>query len=90
FAAFHYRNDPAPAKRPQPDLSAPGRWSAWHFHFERLRGSAIKGKLALLTLTDGKVHALVEFDGRSPVVVQQPVLNANKLSFHIDSWMGPL
>ena len=90
FAAFHYRNDPVPAKRPQPDLSAPGSWSAWHFNFERLRGSAIKGKLALLTLTDGKVHALVEFEDRSPVVVQQPVLNANKLSFHIDSWMGPL
>lgn len=90
FAAFHYRNDPVPAKRPQPDLSALAHWSAWHFNFERLRGSAIKGKLALLSLTDGTVHALMKFDGRSPVVVQQPVLNANKLSFHIDSWMGPL
>ncbi|HBN89535.1 MAG TPA: beta-N-acetylhexosaminidase [Rheinheimera sp.] len=90
FAAFHYRNDPAPANRPLPDLSELTRWSAWHFDFERLRGSAITGKLALLGLTDGTVHALMEFDGRSPVFVQQPVLNADKLSFRIDSWMGPL
>lgn len=90
FAAYHYRNDPAPATKPEPDLSQLGSWSAWHFSFERLRGSAVKGKLALLSLNDGTTQALLQFNGRPAVFANQLVLNADKLNFSSDSWMGPL
>lgn len=90
FASYHYRNDPIPAAAPLPELSNINSWSAWQFEFARKRGSAISGKLMLLSLKDGSSSAILQFKGRQPQLLSQFKLNANQLSFSVDSWMGPL
>ena len=90
FAAFHYRNDPAPLNIKLADLSNLISWSAWQFSFSRLRGSDVAAKLALLNFADGQSYGLLQFNGRHTVIVQKLSVNADKLSFSSDSWMGPL
>ncbi len=90
FAGYHYRNDPLPQAATMPELSTLQHWSAWQFQFERKRGSAISGKLLLLYQTDASIDGVVQFAGRQPQRVAQLTLNANQLSFSLDSWMGPL
>ncbi|WP_214000896.1 family 20 glycosylhydrolase [Arsukibacterium sp.] len=90
FASYHYRNDPLPDATSMPDLSTLQQWSAWQFQFARKRGNAISGQLLLLYLADGNSHALLQFSGRQPQLLQQFSINANQLSFFADSWMGPL
>lgn len=90
FAAYHYRNDPLPAAQQLPDLSLLNSWSAWQFSFARKRGAAISGHLFLLDHNDDSISAVLQFNGRQPQLVQQLKLNANRLSFTLDSWMGPL
>lgn len=90
FASYHYRNDPIAPASAEPDLSQLQHWSAWQFSFPRLRGSAIHARLALLNMANGKIQGVLEFSGRPSVYLQNLVLDANRLSFTTDSWMGPL
>ncbi|MGP9801044.1 family 20 glycosylhydrolase [Rheinheimera sp. NSM] len=90
FAAYHYRNDPLPAAQQLPDTDQLHSWSAWQFSFARKRGAAITGRLFLLYHNDDAISAVLQFNGRQPQLVQQLKLNANRLSFSLDSWMGPL
>ncbi|MDP2713272.1 family 20 glycosylhydrolase [Rheinheimera sp.] len=90
FAAYHYRNDPLPVAQQLPDLNQLNSWSAWQFSFARKRGAAINGRLLLLYHNDDAISAVLQFNGRQPQLVQQLKLNANRLSFSLDSWMGPL
>lgn len=90
FAGYHYRNDPLPQATAAPDLTKLQQWSAWLFSFDRLRGNAISGKLLLLSFKDGAVKGAIEFSGRKAVMLNDLVLNANTLTFTVDSWMGPL
>ncbi|MDP5148917.1 family 20 glycosylhydrolase [Rheinheimera baltica] len=90
FASYHYRNDPLPDAEKMPDSDLVQYWSAWQFNFQRKRGAAISAKLVLLYHTDNTISAILTFAGRQPQVAQQLILNANKLSFTLDSWMGPL
>ena len=90
FASFHYRNDPLAQATAAPDLSQLQQWSAWQFSFDRLRGNAISGKLLLLSFNDGTVKGAIEFSGRKAVMLNDLVLNANTLTFTVDSWIGPL
>jgi hexosaminidase len=90
FAGYHYRNDPLAQATAAPDLSQLQHWSAWQFSFDRLRGNAISGKLLLLSFNDGAVKGAIEFSGRKAVMLNDLVLNANTLTFTVDSWMGPL
>lgn len=90
FAGYHYRNDPLPQAVAATDLTQLQQWSAWQFSFTRLRGSAVSGKLLLLSFSDGTVKGAIEFSGRKAVMLNALVLNADTLSFTVDSWMGPL
>jgi len=90
FAGYHYRNDPLPQATAAPDLSQLQQWSAWQFSFDRLRGNAIAGKLLLLSFNDGAVKGAIEFSGRKAAMLNDLVVNANTLTFTVDSWMGPL
>lgn len=89
FAGYHYRNDPL-LQATTTDLAGLQQWSAWQFSFERLRGNAISGRLLLLNFQDGTVKGAIEFSGRKAVMLNDVVLNANTISFNVDSWMGPL
>ncbi|CAM5194602.1 family 20 glycosylhydrolase [Alishewanella longhuensis] len=90
FASYHYRNDPLPPDIAAADLSQLTRWSAWQFSFARLRGNAIAGKLLLLHFADGSTKGAIAFNGRQAQVLHKLELNAQRLTFSVDSWMGPL
>ncbi|MDP4535254.1 family 20 glycosylhydrolase [Alkalimonas collagenimarina] len=88
-ASYHYRVDPLPqASPPLPDdLLA---WSSWTLAAERKRGSPIEAELFLLYLPDHTIKGYIDFAGRSRIPLNQLELEANRLRFHVDSWMGPI
>ena len=89
FASFHYRVDPLPKPSPEiPDTYQ--AWSAWSFEIPRLRGAPVRGELYLVFLDNHEVQGFIDFAGRSRQQLQLLELEANRLRFQVDSWMGPL
>ena len=90
FASYHYRNDPLLAPAVTPELETYAAVSAWQFSFARKRGSAVSGRLVVLQNAKQQMAGLIIFDNRRPIEVQQLHLDANRLQFQFDSWMGPV
>ncbi|MCH8537837.1 MAG: family 20 glycosylhydrolase [Alkalimonas sp.] len=88
-AGYHYRVDPLP--RPSAPLpEAQQAWSSWTLTAERKRGAPIEAQLFLLYLPDHTVEGYIDFSGRSRMKVSQLELEANRLRFQLDNWMGPV
>lgn len=88
-AAYHYRVDPLP--EPLPDLTSDYiAWSSWHLSAARKRGSAISAQLFLLYMNDHTITGYIDFAGRSRLQLNNVALEANRLRFQVDTWMGPL
>lgn len=88
-AGYHYRIDPLPT----PSAVIPDdqkAWSSWTLSAERKRGAPIQAELYLLYLSDHTIQGYIDFSGRSRIKVSQLELEANRLRFQVDSWMGPV
>ncbi|MEN3158555.1 family 20 glycosylhydrolase [Alkalimonas sp. NCh-2] len=89
FASFHYRNDPLPEPSPQMPSNYQA-WSGWSFTIPRLRGAAVTGTLYLVFMQDHSIEGFIDFNGRSRQTLQQLELEASRLRFQLDTWMGPV
>ncbi|SEA20829.1 family 20 glycosylhydrolase [Alkalimonas amylolytica] len=89
FASFHYRMDPLPGASPELPANYQA-WSGWQFNIPRLRGAPIRGELYLVFLDNHEVQGFIDFAGRSRQQLQQLELEANRLRFQLDTWMGPI
>lgn len=88
-AAYHYRVDPQPA--PSPAITSDYlAWSSWDLAAERKRGAPISAQLYLLYLPDHTVEGYIDFAGRSRQRLHDLQLEANRLRFQVDTWMGPI
>ncbi|KNC68392.1 family 20 glycosylhydrolase [Pseudoalteromonas ardens] len=94
--AYHYRNEPLdtglPTAHPLNDNEA---IQAWDFTMPRLKGSAVRGKLVLVSSQQTLNHVYLQLNDRpfkqarldSRLV--PPEAGLSRLNATIDSWMGP-
>ena len=88
FAHFHYRIDPLPQPSPA-QTEGYQAWSGWRFTIPRLRGAPIEGKLWLLHY-EQRLEGFIDFAGRSRQALPDLTVEANRLRFSLDTWMGPV
>jgi len=91
--AYHYRNELL-AKRPSGvvTLAKEDVVTAWQFSIPRLKGSEVKGILAMVSRNDYLIHAYVKLNDNHFQKVQidrRLALNQQQINFTLDSWMGP-
>ena len=91
--AYHYRNELL-AKRANAVVTPTKEdvVTAWQFTMPRLKGSAVKGTLAMVSRNDYLIHAYVKLNNNHYQKVQldrQLTLNQKQINFTLDSWMGP-
>jgi len=91
--AYHYRNELL-AKRPSAlaTLAKEDVITAWQFTIPRLKGSAVKGMLVMVSRNDYLIHAYVKLNDNHFQKVQldrRLALNPKQINFTLDSWMGP-
>ena len=92
-SAYHYRNELL-AKRPNSVVtpSSEDTISAWQFTMPRLKGSAVKGTLAMVSRNNYLIHAYVKLNNNNYQKVQldrRLALQPTQINFTLDSWMGP-
>ncbi len=92
--SYHYRNEPL-AKRDAAvvSLEADDKVQAWKFTMPRLKGSAVKGRLVLVSRNDYVIHAYVKLNKNKYQKVDidhQLALTAQQINLAFDSWMGPV
>lgn len=100
--AYHYRNDPlanialASQKANQvQQLQTGHQWRTWSFTMPRLKGSAVKGSLTLIS--NEKNNKLIGYlklneHHHKEVAIHSSLqeLQDNQVIFSHDSWMGPM
>ncbi|WP_286233889.1 beta-N-acetylhexosaminidase [Thalassotalea sediminis] len=92
-SAYHYRNEllqqrPRSAVQPAEDQQV----VAYQFEMPRLKGSAVKGTLAMVMKNDYVLHAYVKLNNnhfKKATLDRHLVLQTGEVNFSIDSWMGP-
>lgn len=92
-SAFHYRNEPL-TQRPNSavELAEGDQLQAWQFTMPRLKGSAVKGQLVVISRNNYAIHAYVKLNNnhfKKARLDRQLALNSHDINFTIDSWMGP-
>jgi hexosaminidase len=102
--SFHYRNDPLQNlasedqeanKARQIKIKQDENWHTWSFRMPRLKGSAVKGSLTLITNDKaGDINGYLKLNEHYHQKVRLHTtledLKADQVSFSVDSWMGPL
>lgn len=101
---YHYRNDPlANVSLPdektdqirQINIKTDEKWQTWEFVMPKLKGSAVRGSLTLVT--NNKANALNgylklndHYHQKVTIHSSTDDLKANHVVFSHDSWMGPM
>jgi hexosaminidase len=102
--SFHYRNDPLQNLAPSAleanteqtiGIKLEENWHTWSFIMPRLKGSAVKGSLTVISNSkEGQVSAYLKLNEHyhQKVLMHTTLedLRENQLSFSVDSWMGSL
>ncbi|MGB0935952.1 MAG: family 20 glycosylhydrolase [Colwellia sp.] len=102
--SFHYRNDPLQNLAKNAEQAKAERkivkqhdenWHTWSFIMPRLKGSAVKGSLTVISNSKkGQLSAYLKLNEHyHQKVLMHTTLEGsvnNQLSFLVDSWMGPL
>ncbi|GAA6205122.1 family 20 glycosylhydrolase [Thalassotalea sp. SU-HH00458] len=92
-SAYHYRNELLSKRENSAVIpSNEDTVSAWQFTMPRLKGSAVKGTLAMVSRNNYLIHAYVKLNNNHYQKVQldrQLALHPRQINFTIDSWMGP-
>ena len=101
---YHYRNDPManvslshekPSKIRQINIKTDEKWQTWAFVMPKLKGSAVRGSLTLVTnketnLLNGYLKLNDHYHQKVTIHSSMDDLKANHLVFSHDSWMGPM
>ena len=89
-SAYHYRVQLEPQPLDIDTEAHPGElWRSWHFTMPRKRGSAVAGTVSVIGSGDS-LRGFVDFNGKSRTSVRDLQWQDGRLSFALDSWMGPL
>ncbi|TMP37585.1 beta-N-acetylhexosaminidase [Pseudoalteromonas rubra] len=95
-ASYHYRNEPFDTDLHQPHpVNTQDAIQAWDFTMPRLKGSAIGGKLVLVTQQQSVRHAYIQLNDRPFKQARldshliPPSAGLSRLNATVDSWMGP-
>lgn len=90
-AGYHYRNRLFPEPLTiETTANANERWESWAFEAPRKRGSAIRGTF---TLIEGPAHqrrGFIDFAGKSRQALERLTLSDDRITFELDTWMGPV
>ena len=101
---YHYRNDPLanvtlPHEKPnqvrQINIKTDEHWLTWTFNMPRLKGSAVRGSLTLVTHKEtnslnGYLKLNDHYHQKVTIHSSADDLKANNVVFSHDSWMGPM
>ncbi|MCO7189123.1 MULTISPECIES: beta-N-acetylhexosaminidase [unclassified Pseudoalteromonas] len=95
-ASYHYRNESFDTDLHQPHpVNTQDAIQAWDFTMPRLKGSAVRGKLVLVTQQQSVRHAYIQLNDRPFKQARldshliSPDAGQSRLNATIDSWMGP-
>ncbi|WP_052480784.1 beta-N-acetylhexosaminidase [Gilvimarinus agarilyticus] len=89
-SAYHYRVQLEPQPLDIDTQAHPGEpWRSWRFTMPRKRGSAVAGTVSVISSGDS-LRGFVDFNGKSRASVRDLQWQDERLSFALDSWMGPL
>jgi hexosaminidase len=102
--SFHYRNDPLQNLAPEEQEANKVReikikhdenWHTWSFRMPRLKGSAVRGSLTLITKNKtGEVSGYLKlnehYHQKVTLLSSADDLKRDLVEFSVDSWMGPL
>ncbi|WP_324020598.1 family 20 glycosylhydrolase [Pantoea sp. JZ29] len=89
-ASYHYRNEIYPQGLEGKDVIQPGdQAQSWSFSMPRLKGSPVTGSFTLIKGRDGW-RGFIDFAGKSRRLVKGIAwLAPDRLTFEVDTWMGP-
>lgn len=90
-AGYHYRNRLLP--EPMTLDTTPSddeRWESWTFEIPRKRGSAIRGTFTLIEGPANRRRGFMDFAGKSRQALERLTLTENRITFELDTWMGPV
>jgi hexosaminidase len=87
--AYHYRNEILPQGLNGIDqITDSDSAQSWYFSMPRLKGSAVEGSFTLVNNQSGW-RGFIDFKGKSRRAVRDVEwLNANQVTFTVDTWMG--
>lgn len=89
-ASYHYRNEIYPQGLNGKDVVQSGEQAqSWSFTMPRLKGSPVTGSFTLIKGHNGW-RGFIDFAGKSRRLVNAiDWLSANRVTFTVDTWMGP-
>ncbi|WP_051235270.1 family 20 glycosylhydrolase [Marinimicrobium agarilyticum] len=90
-AGYHYRNRlfPEPLSM-EATASADEQWESWTFEFPRKRGSAVRGTFTLIEGPANQRRGFIDFAGKSRQALDRLRLIDDRITFELDTWMGPV
>ena len=91
--AYHYRNELLPSENPE-IISLSSAWESWEFTMPRLKGSAVEAVVTLSAnlgkSSSNNYSGYIDIKGRDQKIIHDISRQKDKLSFSLDTWMGPL